>query len=75
MKLSIQNPRDFLNPLYSKKTVGISEFDQFKLSLKKYKRDIAHQHASKQSEPNIVSNSLKPFIESLGYNTNSWSQI
>ena len=75
MKLNFKSPRDFINPLLSKKNnVSSEKFEEFKILFSKYKRDIDAQHAGKQSEPNIVTNVLKPFVDALGYETNSHSQ-
>lgn len=74
MKINIKKPREFINPLLSKKTVSPSAFKSFKDGLVGYCTEINKQHANKQSEPNIVSNALKPFIESLGFTCGALSQ-
>lgn len=74
MKLDIKKPRDFINPLLSKKSVAQSKFEQFKIDFSTFKNEIDNQHAAKQTESNIVTNTLKPFIEALGYKCNSYSQ-
>lgn len=74
MKLAIKKPRDFINPLLSKKSVSKLEFEQFKIEYEVYKSEVNKQHATKQSEPNIVSNALKPFIEAIGYKCSAFSQ-
>lgn len=74
MELNTKTARDFINPLLSKKNIDNSSFEAFKLAFEAYKKDIKHQHVSSQTEPNIVSNTLKPFIESFAYNAQSTSQ-
>ena len=74
MKIKVKKPREFINPLLSKKSVSPVLFEAFKVSFTKYISAIDAQHAGKQSEPNIVSNALKPFIESLGFISNIHSQ-
>lgn len=74
MKLNIKKPREFINPLLSKKAVSTASFESFKKDFARYCSSIDAEHASKQSEPNIVSNALKPFIESLGFNCGAYSQ-
>lgn len=74
MKLNIKKVRDFINPLLSKKSIEKEKFEKFKGNLSNYIREIEIQHATKQAEPNIVTNALKPFVESLGHETNAYSQ-
>ncbi|MDQ1264664.1 MAG: adenine-specific DNA-methyltransferase, partial [Campylobacterota bacterium] len=74
LKPKIIKPNDFINPLLSKKSVSQEKFEKFQKDLETYKTSIRLQHDSKQSEPNIVSNALKPFFESLGYIAQSFSQ-
>jgi adenine-specific DNA-methyltransferase len=74
MKLNCMKPADFINPLLAKKSASLQKFKDFQSSLAQYIVDVDHQHATKQSEPNTVTNALKPFIDSLGYKTNSYSQ-
>ena len=74
MQLSIKSPREFINPLLSKRAIDKDAFELFKRNLDSYKKSIQSQHQAKQTEPNIVSNALKPFIESLGYTANLISQ-
>lgn len=74
MKINIKKVRDFINPLLSKKSIDKSKFEKFSENLINYKREIESQHASKQTEPNIVTNALKPFIDSLGYQSVAYSQ-
>jgi adenine-specific DNA-methyltransferase len=74
MKLNIKKPREFINPMLSKKSVAPAKFAEFKVNYSQYCSAINVQHAGKQSEPNIVSNALKPFIESLGFTSSIYSQ-
>ena len=74
LKPNIKTPRDFINPLLSKKTINTADFENFKKTLEVYKIEIESQHAAKQSEPNIVTNALKPFIEAIGHKTSVHSQ-
>ncbi len=74
LKPKIVKASDFINPLLSKKSVEQEKFEKFQKDLEAYKTNIHSQHVSKQSEPNIVSNALKPFFESLGYIAQSFSQ-
>ena len=74
MKLIIQKPRNFINALLSKKSIDKTQFDAFTLGLKKYVRDINLQTLATQSEPNIVTNVLKPFVDSLHYKSEAYSQ-
>lgn len=74
MKLNVKKPREFINPLLSKKSVSPASFSAFKANIAKYCAAIDMQHAGKQSEPNIVSNALKPFIDALGFSSNSYTQ-
>ncbi|MHB9016446.1 MAG: DUF7149 domain-containing protein, partial [Sulfurovum sp.] len=67
MKSDIKTPRDFLNPLLAKKSIDKTKFDAFNSNLQIYVNGIHSQHTSGQSEPNIVSNTLQPFIQSLNY--------
>ncbi len=74
MQLSVQTPRKFLNPLLSQKSIVLSEFDSFKAALGKYVQDVQRQAVMKQTEPNIVTNALKPFMDQLGYTSQAYSQ-
>ena len=74
MKLNVKKPREFINPLLSKRSVSPTSFLAFKANFENYCAAIDVQHAGKQSEPNIVSNALKPFIDALGFTSNSYSQ-
>lgn len=75
MKLNVKTPRDFINPLLSRKTIDADSFQHFKLVLQQYLQDLTDQISRKQSEPNIVTNALKPFIDELGYDSSAHSQI
>ena len=74
LKAKIVKASDFINPLLSKKHVEQVKFSKFELDLNNYLTSITSQHGSNQSEPNIVSNSLKPFFESFGHIAQSFSQ-
>ncbi len=74
MKINVKKPREFINPLLSKRSVSPASFAAFKSQYFKYCEQIDAQHSGRQSEPNIVSNALKPFIDALGYTSNSYSQ-
>lgn len=74
MKLNIQKPRNFINALLSKKSIDKNQFDAFTSGLKKYIHDINQQTLATQTEPNIVTNVLKPFVDSLGYISEAYSQ-
>lgn len=74
MKLNAKKPRDFINPLLSKKSASPARFEAFKEAFNKYRASIDEQHHGKQTEPNIVSNALKPFIEALGFASEAYSQ-
>ena len=76
MKISIQTPRKFLNPLLSQKSIVSSEFEVFITAVTKYVQDVQQQKDSKQSEPNIVAGALMPFLQAnpLAYNCRPHSQ-
>lgn len=74
MKLNIQKPRNFINPLLSRKSVDETLFNQFKIYFEAYKHKPNEQIKSKQTEPNIVTNALKPFMDSFGYKAENYSQ-
>ena len=76
MKISIQTPRKFLNPLLSQKSIVSSEVEAFKAAIVKYAQDVQQQRDSKQSEPNIVAGALMPFLQAnpLAYNCRPHSQ-
>ena len=74
MKLNKQKPRNFINPLLSRKSVDTEKFNAFKLALEHYKKSLASQISTKQTEPNIVASTLKPFLDSFGYQSEPYSQ-
>jgi len=74
MKLNIKKPRDFINALLSRKSINSEAFQNFKAVLHQYRHDLNGQVSSKQTEPNIVTNALKPFVDSLGYVSKAHSQ-
>ncbi len=74
MKLNAQKPRNFINPLLSRKAVDAEKFNVFKLALDHYKKSLADQLSTKQTEPNIVTNTLKPFLDSFGFLSEANSQ-
>lgn len=74
MKLNIQKPRNFINPLLSRKSVDENTFNSFKTNFDAYKHKLDEQIKTKQTEPNIVTNALKPFIDSFGYKGEPYSQ-
>jgi adenine-specific DNA-methyltransferase len=67
IKPDIKTPREFINPLLAKKSIDKAKFDSFKEYLEKYKNTIDAQYSTNQTEPNIVSNALQPFIQNLDY--------
>lgn len=74
MQLEKVSPRNFINPLLSKKSVDLADFKKFTSALEIFKKQVAEQHAAKQSEPNIVTNALKPFLESFALECSAVSQ-
>lgn len=74
MKLNIQKPRNFINPLLSRKSVDENTFIAFKTNIEEYKHKLDEQLKTKQTEPNIVTNALKPFVDSFGYQGEPYSQ-
>lgn len=74
MKLNIQKPRNFINPLLSRKSVDENTFIAFKTNFEEYKHKLDEQINTKQTEPNIVTNALKPFVDSFGYQGEPYSQ-
>ncbi len=74
MKPNIKTPRSFINPLLSRKSIDEDSFGRFKQALTQYTQTLAAQLAAKQSEPNIVTNALKPFFDALGYKSQAHSQ-
>jgi len=74
MKLITLKPRNFINPLLSRKSVDEKSFNKFKLNFKLYQDALDTQLKGGQTEPNIVTNVLKPFVDSLGYKSENYSQ-
>lgn len=74
MKPNIKGPRSFIHPLLSRKSIDEASFNQFKQALAQYQHALAAQISAKQSEPNIVTNALKPFFDLLGYKSQAHSQ-
>jgi len=74
LKLEIKKPRKFISPLLSKKSITSEELNLFNDATDAYLSELETQRIAKQSEPNIVSNALKPYFEALTYNAQSYSQ-
>jgi len=74
LKLEIKKPRKFISPLLSKKSITSDELDSFINVTNRYLSELEIQSIAKQSEPNMVSNALKPYFETLTYNAQSYSQ-
>jgi type II restriction/modification system DNA methylase subunit YeeA len=74
LKLCMKKPRDFISSLFSKRSIEKDKFEQFEKSLKNYIDKVAEQYEQNQSEPNIVTNALKPFFDSMGYTSESYTQ-
>ena len=74
LKLEIKKPRKFISPLLSKKSITTDELDSFEQNTQTYLQSLEDQRIAKQSEPNIVSNVLKPYLEALSYIAQSYSQ-
>lgn len=76
MQLNVQTPRKFLNPLLSQKSVVSTDVEAFKAALGKYVQDVKQQLSEKQSEPNIVTGALSPFLTAnpLNYSCRPYSQ-
>lgn len=62
-----QTPRNFIHPLLSRASMDKVQFEHFSLALQTYLQALELQVQTKQSEPNMVTNALKPFMEQLGY--------
>ena len=70
MKHSIQKPRDFINPLLSKRNVIQSDFETFKVELEK----LLHVNTSESEEHQ--KNSVRDFlVHSFGYTINTKGKI
>lgn len=76
MQLTIQTPRKFLNPLLSQKSVVATDVAAFKAALAKYAQAVHQQTAERQTEPNIVTGALVPFLNAnpLTYSCRPYSQ-
>ncbi len=74
LRLERRTPRQFINPLLSRRSIASEELERFITARDTYLRELESQLVSGQSEPNIVSNALKPYCESLGYTAQSYSQ-
>ena len=74
LKLDVRKPRKFISPLLSKKSVTTYEIAQFNEATQNYLDELEKQRITEQSEPNIVSNALKPYFENLSYVAQSYSQ-
>jgi adenine-specific DNA-methyltransferase len=74
MKLNVLKPRNFINPLLARKSVDKASFDAFQQHFEVYQHKLAEQLNTKQTEPNIVTNVVKPFFESLVYQAENYSQ-
>ncbi|BAF72267.1 DUF7149 domain-containing protein [Sulfurovum sp. NBC37-1] len=74
LKLEVKKPRKFISPLLSKKSVTAAEIEEFEEATQNYLEVLERQRIEKQSEPNIVSNALKPYFENLSYVAQSYSQ-
>ncbi len=74
LKLETKKPRKFISPLLSKKSITSDELNLFNVATDSYLSELETQRIAKQSEPNIVSNALKPYFEALTYNAQSYSQ-
>jgi len=74
LQLEIKKPRKFISPLLSKKSITSEELHLFNDATDTYLSEVERQRIAKQSEPNIVSNALKPYFEALTYNAQSYSQ-
>ena len=64
MQLNTQTPRKFLNPLLSQKSVVATEIEAFKTALAQYVQKVKQLRTEKQTEPNVVSGALMPFLQS-----------
>jgi len=74
LTLEVKKPRQFISPLLSKKSITTTEIDRFNDATQQYLSELETQRIAKQSEPNIVSNALKPYFENLDYVAQSYSQ-
>jgi adenine-specific DNA-methyltransferase len=67
LKLVVKNPKSIINPLLLRKSIRQDDFEYFKRALVEYKTELSIQLANKQSEPDMVTNVLKPFFSALNY--------
>lgn len=67
MKLNKQKPRNFINPLLSRKSVDTDKFNAFKLALEHYKKSLASQINTKKIQPDVVTNTFKALTKLLSY--------
>jgi len=74
LKLDVKKPRKFISPLLSKKSITSKELSAFQEATDVYLAELEKQHITEQSEPNIVSNALKPYFENLSYVAQSYTQ-
>ena len=74
LTLEVKKPRQFITPLLSKKSITTREIERFNDATQQYLTELEAQRIAKQSEPNIVSNALKPYFENLDYVAQSYSQ-
>ena len=74
LKLDVKKPRKFISPLLSKKSVTSKELSAFQEATDAYLTELEKQRITEQSEPNIVSNALKPYLENLSYVAQSYTQ-
>ena len=73
LKLEVKKPRKLISPLLSKRSITADELKRFEEVTEHYLISLEKQRAVKQPEPNIVSNTLKPYFEHLGYVAQSYS--
>lgn len=76
MQLNVQTPRKFLNPLLSQKSVVSTDVTAFKTALTQYAQAVQQQTSERQTEPNIVTGALVPFLSAtpLSYSCRPYSQ-
>ena len=59
--------KDFLNPFYAKEPILDNTYQNFLQSLESYRQNLLKNQ--NQNEDALVANTLKPFLESLGFTT------
>ncbi len=74
LKLDVKKPRKFISPLLSKKSIAFKKLSAFQKATDTYLTELEKQRITEQSEPNIVSNALKPYLEDLSYVAQSYTQ-